>query len=141
MIDLTGYWEGVIILGPQYGDKASMELFFSIEIKQEDESFTGIAKDIKGIGCNPDVAMVKGFVDENNISFTKEYLSTVIIDENGNEILQKGVLSPEISYTGVYDAASGSCEGEWEMYINSIKTTTGWIEDLLGGTWKMTRKK
>ena len=138
-MNLSGKWKGVIVYGPEYEEDENQELYFTVDITQDLEQFTGIAKDTSGLGCNPDSATIKGFVDNNTISFVKQYASTLTFDENGNEVVEKGKPSPIVNYWGEYDTTLHKFVGGWEICVDAQQFGEGWFEEVFTGTWSMQR--
>jgi hypothetical protein len=137
--NLHGHWEGTIIYGPGYGENENKELYFNIDIVQTKDTFTGTAVDTRGVGVNPDNALIKGFVEDNEVSFVKQYASTLWFDENNTEILLKDKPSPEINYWGTFDSVTNSIKGNWEIIITGKETEEGWLVDIATGTFTMRR--
>ncbi|MES2285622.1 MAG: hypothetical protein V4547_08035 [Bacteroidota bacterium] len=138
--NLNGNWKGIIIYGPEYRNLENKELYFSLEIKQEEETFTGTAIDTSGIGTNPDIAEVRGFIEANEISFVKQYKSTLWFDENYSVIIEKDKLGPEINYWGTFDPLTGTMEGNWEIVVDSQQIGQGYLDNICTGTWTMRKE-
>jgi len=138
-ININGQWKGVITYGPEYDELENSELYFSIDIKQTADTFTGVAHDTGGVGTNPDKALVNGFVEGNSINFTKQYQSTLIIEEDGTETVLRGKPAPEVHYWGTFDQLTNTLEGEWEISVYAEKFADGYFDDVFRGTWKASR--
>ncbi|MBL7901146.1 MAG: hypothetical protein JNK73_04055 [Bacteroidia bacterium] len=138
-MNLTGQWKGIITFGPEYGDWEDKELYFSMDLRQTGLIIEGTAVDTGGVGCNPDIADIKGFVDGDSISFRKQYRSTVTEDENGIEIVEKGKPSPEVEYIGTIDRSFDKIEGEWQINVAVQKLKDAWLDETWTGQWEMSR--
>ena len=139
-IDLNGKWEGVITLGKEYEKFKDKEIFYESEISQSENSFNGISFDISGFGINPEPADINGKLNGLKISFVKQYRIRHSVTKNENIIIDKNRKGPKIEYNGIYNEATNSFEGKWEMTVArkffgliplNIKTT---------GNWNMKRK-
>lgn len=137
-MNISGKWKGVIVYGPEYEELENQELHFTAEFTQNLDEFTGIAKDVSGIGCNPDTASIRGFIENQSISFIKQYTSTLLLGENGQE-LDRNTPGPEINYWGEYDINLHQFSGHWEIYTEPEALDDGWIEYICSGTWTMKR--
>lgn len=98
-IDFTGQWVGSFAYGPEYGDDLEgKKVQFRIFIDTfKDGQFTGKSVDLEGIGANFEIAQVKGYIDKDFISFTKEYPHFYGLDEAGNTINDKNKPHPIVA--------------------------------------------
>lgn len=135
--NLNGQWKGKVIYGPDYGELENKELYFSVDITQNLDTFTGIALDTGGVGANPNKAAINGFVDGNEISFVMQYSSTARFDENNKVVIEKDKPSPEINYWGTFDPLTNVIEGNWEIVINSEQIGYGYLDDIATGSFSM----
>jgi hypothetical protein len=62
--------------------------------------FNGTSVDMEGYCANMDTAIIKGFVNDDFISFTKEYSDYLIIDENRQTIKDPSTIKPRLNYEG-----------------------------------------
>jgi hypothetical protein len=90
-IDFTGQWVGFFSYGPEYGEEFAREkVEFRIFIDDFNEGeFAGRAVDLEGFGASYEIAQVKGYVDGDFISFTKEYPHYYYMDEARNTFEDK----------------------------------------------------
>lgn len=140
-MNLSGYWQGTIIYGTDYGpDIEGKELFFEMTLAESDGEFTGIARDTGGFGNSDDEATVSGFWDKETISFIKKYKSYHEFDEYGNLNKDENIEPFEINYTGTFNLEKSLFEGDWEIIIQSELLADGWGEQYCSGTWTMGRK-
>jgi hypothetical protein len=135
----TGNWTGTITYGKGYTSTRGKELYFDLQLIQQQEFITGIAKDTGGTGMSPDPAEINGTFTANRIRFVKQYATSHYFTENGTRFnrSQKGHI---IHYTGSFDPAKQTFAGEWRI---NYKTFILWIIPVTrfsGGTWTMKRK-
>ena len=140
-INLLGQWIGQFIYGPEYGEgmwgeKVQFRLFIN---ELSSGQFSGTSVDVEGYGANMDISIIKGFLTDDFISFTKEYSEHFIIEENGEQIKYPSKLKPRLSYEGHYNFRSKSFNGEWELWANEKLAGEVSIVDIFTGTWEMTK--
>ena len=130
--DMNGKWSGVLLYGKMYRERENAELYFSIDlITTEEDEFEGTSNDLKGVGMNPDSAVVKGFVDENRISFVLQYKSMHRMNKDGGVDVDNDKPGPEIFYTGNFNHSRQEYEGDWAIERNSKSGGSG--------TWRMAK--
>lgn len=140
-ITLTGQWIGYFVYGPEYGEEMygeKVQFRFFLE-DLEDGQFKGTSVDIEGAGVNMDTATIKGFLTDDFISFTKEYPTYYLIDENGQSSVDTTNPKPQLSYTGQYNSQMKSFSGQWELWANEKLENNGSFGDIFTGTWEMTK--
>lgn len=140
---MSGKWIGEFEYGPLYGDelygqKASFEL--TIEENKQGE-FSGTCIDLDGIGAHDSIADIKGFRDNNFISFVKEYPKHLNFDLDNNLVENQNMLQSSLSYKGTYNPFTGKFTGEWEIHSIWKTDNGGTQEDIVYGTWDMKREK
>lgn len=140
LTSMKGSWIGYYEYGPLYGEEIyGKRVEFRLDLEDLTEgTFEGVCQDLEGIGSNKGLAKIKGFINDNFISFTKEYDSIWMIDETGKEEPNDPrVLSSQLSYKGTYNPFRQEFTGEWEI-LSSIKFFDGSISDeIVYGTWAM----
>jgi hypothetical protein len=137
--NLFSRWKGVLVYGPEYDDMEGVELFFTMNILQDKDSFTGTAVDTGGAGITPGEATIRGFIDKNEISFVKQYNASWEYDHQGIAVPVPGKPGPEIVYTGIYDPHSGEISGDWEISLDEQPVGYGYLSMILTGTFRMAR--
>lgn len=140
MILLEGQWIGIITYGPEYGEFEGKELFFAANFIQTADTFTGTAIDTGGAFPNEEEATISGFLEEDKISFVKQYPYEGFIEEDGTVTTNKDKPGPEIHYIGKYNTLTNSFEGTWEIAMDEFQYGDGWFENIATGTWTMKRK-
>ncbi len=140
-MNLSGHWTGTIFYGPEYGDWENKELHFKMTIHQTGDTFTAIAIDTGGVGCNPDAAEISGFISKDKISFTKQYKSTLTYDEHGQVVVLKNKPSPIVEYAGDIDVKLDKMSGDWQIDVLIKQYKDEWLDETFTGHWTMTRDK
>ena len=136
---LAGQWIGYYSYGPEYGEivngeKVEFRLF--INTFQNGE-FIGKSIDLDGITINQEVGKVRGFINDNFISFTKQFPYYEGIDEDGNSYEDRSKVPTPILYTGYYDERSKAFTGNWEIREDIMPVGEGWLENIATGTWEI----
>ena len=140
-IDLTGHWTGTIIYGKQYSRMAGKELYFDMELIQNDNEIAGTAVDIGGVGMSPDQAYILGSVKDIEINFIKQYTSSHFYSSKGNETkIDKSKKGPRIKYQGFYNPEDETIIGEWQINMTVFLLYILPIPFKNSGTWTMKRK-
>ncbi len=118
-----------------------IEVAFTMELTFNDNSFTGISTDSESENVFDKPATVKGFIDENKISFVKNYPCSYYKDENGKIILDRDSKHPDIHYLGFFDKDKKNISGTWEMTIYEEKHLDDYLEDVATGEFEIRRVK
>ncbi len=138
--ELNGRWTGKLTYGASFGHLAQESLFFTLNLVQKADEFTGTARDEDGIGLSPYLASVKGFVDGEQINFVKEYkLPLVAAQGQSGHSDQDQDPASEASFWGTYNAQTGEFEGEWIILSSYTLLGNVFFERENGGTWRMKR--
>jgi predicted HicB family RNase H-like nuclease len=127
-VALTGQWAGYFTYGPEYGEEMHGEkVEFRIFIDESSDGlFEGKCVDIEGRGVDFEKSTVKGFIDGDVISFTKEYPA------------QHPQQHPQqLVYSGQFNNRIASFGGQWEIWLNERPHDKGLIVDIRTGTWEM----
>ncbi|PHR43720.1 MAG: hypothetical protein COA32_15815 [Fluviicola sp.] len=137
-MNISGQWIGTLTYGQEYGDLAGKTLRFEMELSQIENKFSGLSKDLDGVGVNPDPAEIKGKLTENEINFVKQYRSLHLADKNNS--IDKSRKGPKIFYSGRYDEALKEFSGLWKMFVQRKFFGLIPINRHTSGTWEMKRK-
>ncbi len=140
-INFNGQWVGHFAYGKEYGkgiagERVQFRLFVDYF---QDGQFIGRSVDLEGIGANYKIAQVNGYINENFISFTKQYPHLYGLDEAGNTIENKGKPHPIVSYSGEYNTNTKTFSGQWELRREIAPVGEYWLEDISTGTWEIRR--
>jgi hypothetical protein len=140
-IDLTGHWTGTIIYGKQYSRMAGKELYFDMELIQNDNEIAGTAIDIGGFGMSPDQAYILGSIKDIEINFIKQYASSHFYSsKDGNTKIDKSKKGPRIKYQGIYNPDNDTITGDWQINMTIFLLYVLPIPIKNSGTWTMMRK-
>jgi hypothetical protein len=141
MIKVSGIWYGELTYGEEYGpDLQDKKMNFRLVLEENDGDITGECVDIGGTGVIPEPASVNGFVEEDVISFVKQYPSFYIINQKGEVQMIPDKEPPEINYMGYYNIENDTFEGDWHVVFEIKQLTFGFAEYALSGTWNMKRE-
>lgn len=138
MPELSGQWLGKLIYDQSFGELEHESLVFTLEIISGEEGFSGVSKDVDGIGINTNPATVKGFIEENSINFIKKYTPAPRLNNDHKLVEDKNHKGPELSFTGSWDAESGEFSGEW-IIVESYAVYSNVFYENCGGRWSMKR--
>lgn len=130
--------------GYSFEDKS--ENFFSFEIFADftDGSFQGTVFEEEFSGFTGDLVSIKGYIEEDFISFVKTYPYYYASNENGEMVVDKQMKGHEVVYEGFFNTETGEWNGEWEILINEEedKSMIGrYITKSIIGPWKMKLKE
>ncbi len=136
---LTGQWAGRFIYGEAFGNLQGQEVSFRITLKKaSDKLFYGKCIELEGIGLNPHIAEIRGFVEGTRISFVKEYPVNYLLEE-GELILNELTPPPLLTYFGEYNEHTISFTGHWELEVDFGYDATGNSITVQTGTWEMSK--
>ena len=136
---IIGQWLGYFLYGPEYGEKLhgeKVEFRFFIN-SCSNGTFEGTSVDLEGVGANFEQAIIKGFLDNDLISFTKSYPHYHAIDAFGNTSVYKDLEHPVIHYEGIHNRRTNTFSGKWELCMDIGPAGDFWVEELMTGTWEM----
>lgn len=138
IIHLRQHWKGFFTYLEGYETLDQYrEVEFEMEITLTENSFVGIATDSESKDAFQEPAKVKGFIDNEKISFVMKYPCAYFKDERGKIILDKSSQHPEIHYLGFIDDDNVSVSGHWEMTIYQEEHSNGYLEETLSGEFRM----
>ncbi|RXK60645.1 hypothetical protein ESA94_09280 [Lacibacter luteus] len=138
---MRGKWTGYYEYGPLYGDELyGKKVAFNLDLSDiDDGTFEGECQDLEGVGSQKGFAKISGFINDNFISFTKEYVSAWMVDETSEELTDHKVLNSQLAYKGTYNSFKHEFTGEWEINSN-IKFPDGSSSEQIDyGIWSMKR--
>lgn len=138
-MNINGKWKGTVTYGKEYREHKNSELYFEVEISQNNELFTGIAIDTGGVGTSPDKANLNGKFDGKEISFVKQYESRHYPNRNWEIIIDKSRSGPEIYYSGRYNEKEECFSGDWIIRLQAKFLGFIPINYKNTGTWVMKR--
>ncbi len=132
-MNLNGTWEGSFTYGENYAEAiVGQSVAFKMQINEQDNDLTGTCQD-EDQHDNP--AKIKGFVDEDFVSFVKTYRIYIGVDENGATFSDPGQPPHEIHYSGTL--SEDTIEGIFELGDTHIFARSEAVYE--GGTFTMKR--
>lgn len=142
IIENIQLWKGHFIYQEGYeAIDQYIEVPFSMKLTFNGDSFTGESTDSESETIFDKPATVKGFIEDNTISFVLNYSCAYFKDEDGKIFLDKKAKHPEIRYFGIFDKDSKGYTGMWEMTVHEEKYLEDYIEEIANGTFEMRRMK
>jgi len=132
MIPISGQWQGYYIYGPEYGESLSCsKVTFELSLTDlGNNNFQGTCLDLDNHITENNLAIIKGFTEQDFISFTKEYC---------RKIPRSQLKKPELNYYGHYDPANETFSGDWELIWKEHAYPDGDYLEIGTGTWEMKR--
>jgi hypothetical protein len=113
---------------------------FVMQLVFNGNSFVGTSTDAESENVFNQPATVKGFIEEDKISFVMKYPCYYYKDESGTILLDKDVQHPNIEYLGFYDSNERKFSGTWEMIIYEEKISEDqFLEEVLNGEFEIKR--
>ncbi|MFX1705662.1 hypothetical protein PV783_16970 [Chitinophaga sp. CC14] len=139
MISITGQWRGHYVYGPEYGEKwLGSKVAFELSLTDiGDNNFQGTCLDIDSPISLNNPAVIKGFTEEDFISFTKEYNQFFTINGDNQVVPRSQLKKPDLSYYGHYDPVSETYSGDWELIGREHAHPDGDYLEIATGTWEM----
>lgn len=128
-----------------YSFEAESDKIFSFEILAQlnDGSFQGTVFEEEFSGFTDDLVAVKGFIEEDFISFVKTYPYYYASNENGEIVVDREKKGHEVVYEGYFNFDTGEWIGEWEILMHEEKDKSKmgrYITKSIIGPWKMKLK-
>lgn len=100
----------------------SVKRTFEIRILIDDEGiFEGISFDGESKGLFEIDIRVKGFIENNIISFTRYFPFMYFLNDNGGLEIDYSKPHHEVMFTGQFDSSSGSWKGDWEIHHGLVQ--------------------
>ena len=120
--------------------KQEIKVDFTLKINIEGNSFTGTSFDKESINCFDNPAKIKGFMDNEKISFVMKYPYHYFTDKYGQIQTDKNSEHPDIQYLGFFNKEKNQVEGTWEMTLYSESYLDGFLEEVISGRFEMSLK-
>jgi hypothetical protein len=138
---ISGQWYGYFSYGPQYGSELEGEkVIFSLLIDEVfNNKFKGKCIELNGIGASEEISKIEGFIENNFISFRKEYSEYFSIDTEGNTMKSEDSECHELSYEGTYNFVTKTFSGDWEIWFNEKAVGEYNYIQLGKGTWEISK--
>ena len=133
-------WKGYFTYYAGYEpEEQYKEVDFQIEIYLEGNNFSGTSSNSETKSSFDKPATVKGFFDNEKISFVLKYPCAYFLDENGEVVLDRNKEHPDIHYLGFFEDDQKKVSGNWEMTIYEERYGDGYLNEILNGTFEMRR--
>jgi hypothetical protein len=116
------------------------QVSFSMVVEFNDKmSFKGSVWEDEFTKLSGKQLVVKGYIDEDHISFVKKYPCYYASDENGKRFIDESKLGHEVIYDGYWDENSRKWIGEWEVEgETTLEGLEGIQTDVYVGSFEMT---
>ncbi|NJK86822.1 MAG: hypothetical protein HC906_13450 [Bacteroidales bacterium] len=138
---MAGVWTGELTYGEEFPSEIQNKTKrFRIELEESDGDISGKYFETEGFGIIPDTAEINGFVEEDMISFVKQYPAFYLVNKDGEIKTIDDREPPEINYSGYYNEEKQSFEGDWNMVVEFQQLTFGYAESTVSGTWSMKKE-
>lgn len=98
----------------QQGNESSFSFKMDVELDSK-MNFSGIVWEEEFSEISGKNLSVKGFIDDDHISFVKQYPCFYAYDENGKVIIDTSKKGHEVIYDGYWNDNIGVWVGEWEV--------------------------
>tara|TARA_R110002049_G_scaffold43826_10_gene128808 strand:+ start:344 stop:802 length:459 start_codon:yes stop_codon:yes gene_type:complete len=129
-------WEGCFLyLVENINYDVPIVVGFSILVEIKNDSFIGTHSDEESAHLFDEDSIIKGYLEDNFISFTLNYPYLYFIDDYGNHKTDKSKDHPEIHYFGNFDMETNSYIGSWELYEEFKNNFGDTIIDKFASTW------
>ena len=107
-------WKGKFSYNPEeYGIVDDVDFEMYVELKEG--KFEGKVYDDEFRELCDELAIVKGFIDENKIHFVVTYPISYSIDENDKVQIDESKKGHDVIYNGFLNSNLGRWEGGWEI--------------------------
>lgn len=107
-------WKGKFSYNPEeYGIVEDVDFELYVELK--DGKFEGKVYDDEFRELCDQLAIVKGFIEENRIHFVVTYPISYSMDENDQVQIDPNKKGHDVTYNGILNTNRGKWEGEWEI--------------------------
>lgn len=115
---------------------------FKMNLTFNGDSFVGTTIDSESENIFTEPIMVKGFIDNDKISYIVNYPYNYYKDENGKILVDKNLSHPNIEYLGYYDQIEKKFSGTWEMIVYEEKITEDeYLEEVVSGEFEIYRER
>ena len=104
------------------------EVEFTMEITLMENSFVGISTNSESKNAFNQPATVKGFIEDDKISFIMKYPCAYFKDENRKIVLNRSSDHPDIHYLGFLD--DNKTSANWEMTVYEEKYLDDYLEEV-----------
>lgn len=110
---------------------------FQITVEIKNNTFVGTHSDEESKPLFDEDGTIKGYFEDNFISFTLEYPYFYFIDDSGNLKTDRNKKHPEIHYYGNFKQETNSYIGSWEMFQEYNDFYEGKIIERIEAMWEL----
>lgn len=114
---------------------------FELKVQYNEGSFQGIAIEEEFTKLSGESANVKGFIEEDYISFVKTYPFKFEELEDGTVAVDRSEMGHRVEYDGYFNMELNRWEGHWEIVFDHIKIFTEEHEIFNRGFWYMNGRR
>ncbi|AXT49495.1 hypothetical protein D1818_01165 [Aquimarina sp. BL5] len=140
LVDKKQKWKGQFTYLDGYNTLDQYrEVDFMMEIDVNNSSFVGISRDSESKELFDKPASVKGFFDNDMISFVLKYPYSYYRDDHGTLVVEKEYEHPDIQYIGFYDEDLKEYKGNWEIVVDQEAYGTDNLLEVVNGGFELRR--
>lgn len=124
-------------------DDSSQGCSFEINAIYSKGSFEGTVYEEEFSGLTGDLVHVKGFIDDDLISFIKTYPYFFGTDDDDNIVVDKQLKGHFVEYEGRFDEEKGCWSGNWEIVVYEERDPSipdAYYTEYILGPWTMRLK-
>ena len=119
-----------------------VKVLFKMDLIFNGNSFTGTSTDTESKNIFKEPIKVKGFIDNDKISFVINYPYNYYKDEDGKIMIDKNLRHPDIEYLGFYDQNEKKYSGTWQMINYEEKISEDeYLEEVANGEFEIYRER
>ena len=138
---LNGEWIGYYSYGEMYpANLQAMKCGFEMKLNTNGDNLEGTCSDDDMKGKLDTPANIKGTINADQLSFTKQYPFAFSIDQNGTVHKAPNQTPPFIEYDGKFDPATSNCNGTWKITMMETTGRNEMVERVYSGPWSMKKK-
>ena len=143
IIDNRQTWKGFFTYLEGYESiDQYIKVEFTMQLIFNGDSFNGTSIDSESENIFKEPAKVIGFIENDKISFVKNYPYHYYKDENGEIVIDENLKHPNIEYLGFYDENERKFFGTWEMIVYEEKISEDqYLEEVANGEFEIQRTK
>lgn len=132
-------WKGKYTYEEGFPIDASFD--FELKVQYNDGSFDGIAIEEEFTKLSGESAHVKGFIEEDYISFVKTYPFKFEEQEDGTVVIDRNERGHKVEYDGYFNSEQNRWEGNWNIVSDEIKIFADEYEIFEKGFWYMNGRR
>ena len=130
-------WKGKFAYNPaEYG--IIDDVYFELYVEVVNGSFEGKCYDDEFRDLCDQLSAVKGFFENDIISFVVTYPVSYSMDENEKVTIDQTKKGHDVIYHGTFNSKQNTWSGEWEILAEPEKENEGFVQNHSTGSWEMT---